>query len=231
MIDPDALRDFMHGFHGYGGYDAKYWFVGLEEGGASSVDDLAKRIAAWRRLGSAETEDLYEFHREIGFTGWFGASPKRQATWARLVQIVLMAEGRRCEAQDIVRYQADNLGRVDGETLLSEALPLPAKNLTTWYAEAVDLPELRSRREYTRVTRPPRIAHLKQRISEKQPRSVIFYGAQRSWPSLLGLDFERCGTYDRTRLGSTLLLTMKHPTAWGARADDFAEVARAVAGT
>lgn len=228
MINPDALRAFMQGFYGYGSYDAKYWFVGLEEGGASSVVDLAKRIAAWRRLGSAETEDLYEFHREIGFTGWFGASPKRQATWARLVQIVLMAEGRRCDAQDIVRYQADHLGRADGETLLSEALPLPAKNVTTWYADGLGLPELRSRREYTRVIRSPRIAHLKQRISEKQPRAVIFYGAERSWPSLLGLDFERCGDYGRARLRSTLLLTMKHPTAWGARAEDFAEVAREV---
>jgi hypothetical protein len=127
MIDPEELRAFMHSFYGYGNYDARYWFIGLEEGGVSSADDLTKRIAAWRRHDSAETQDLYEFHREIDFTGWFGERPKRQATWARLVQIVLMAEGRRCEAEDIVRYQADHLGRVDGETLLSEALPLPGE--------------------------------------------------------------------------------------------------------
>jgi hypothetical protein len=229
MIDPGALRGFMHGFYGYGGYDAKYWFIGLEEGGVSSLDDLAARIAAWRRLGSRETEDLYEFHREIKFEGWFGANAKRQRTWGRLIQIVLTAEGRPCGPQDIMRYQANRLGRKGGETLLSEALPLPAKNLTTWYADAAGLPELRSREEYTRVVRPDRVAHLKRRISENQPRVVIFYGAQRLWPPLLGLNFERCGGYDRTRFNSTLLLTMKHPVAWGARAEDFAEVARAVA--
>jgi len=116
MIDPARLRAFMHGFYGYGCYDAKYWFIGQEEGGASSVSALAARVDAWHERGAREIEDLQAFHAELRSTRWFGAKAKRQATWARLIQIVLMAEGRPCTNLDVLRYQSSDLGRPNGET-------------------------------------------------------------------------------------------------------------------
>jgi hypothetical protein len=88
MIDPDHVRAYMHGFYGYGSYAAKYWFIGLEEGGATSVSDLKKRIDVWRTLGGLEIEDLHAFHEALGSAPWFGATAKRQATWERLIQIL-----------------------------------------------------------------------------------------------------------------------------------------------
>src|SRR5438874_12056489 len=55
---------------GHRRYEADYWFIGLEEGGASSIGDLAKRIEVWRQLGSREIEDVYAFHDALGFTDW-----------------------------------------------------------------------------------------------------------------------------------------------------------------
>ena len=68
MIEPGDLRAFMRGFYGYGRYEANYWFIGLEEGGASSISDLAKRLETWRLLGSHEIEDLSAFHLALGST-------------------------------------------------------------------------------------------------------------------------------------------------------------------
>ena len=228
MIDTDDIRAFMGGFYGYGRYETNYWFVGLEEGGARTINDLSKRVDVWRRLGSHEVADLYEFHEELGPNPWFGAKPRRQSTWARLIQIVLTAEGRSATNDDILQYQTTRLGRSDGETLLTELMPLPAKNLSTWYAHGLNIPELRSRTEYTARVRPRRIAHLKKRIAEHQPRVVVFYGARRWWPDFLGIPFLSGRSCDHAFLGQTLLLTMKPPTAYGARREDFDEVARSM---
>jgi hypothetical protein len=53
MIDTEDLRAFIQGFFGYGSYGARYWFIGLEECGASSIKELHDRIQAWRSLGSS----------------------------------------------------------------------------------------------------------------------------------------------------------------------------------
>jgi|SRR6185436_13412258 len=89
MIDPDRVLAYMHGFYGYGTYAAKYWFIGLEEGGATSGSDLTRRIDVWHTLGGLEIEDLYAFHEALGSVSWFGATAKRQATWARLVRAAI----------------------------------------------------------------------------------------------------------------------------------------------
>ena len=228
MIDPDDLRAFMRGFYGYGSYQARYWFIGQEEGGASSVTELTRRVDLWSARGRCEVDDLHAFLQGLKFTKWIDAPPKRQVTWARLVQILLTAEGRPCAKEDMLRYQAEELGRSHGETLIAELMPLPARNLRTWYGNELNLPELRSRREYMTAVRPHRIAHLKEKISEYQPEIVIFYGARRWWPGLLGIEFEHDMSCDYSRLGRTRLLTMKHPAAFGARREDFDEVARAI---
>jgi hypothetical protein len=229
MIAPENLRAFMRGFYGYGSYGAKYWFIGPEEGGQSSVGDLARRIDVWCARGEHEIEDSLAFHEALNHTRWFGEAPKRQATWARLSQILLTAEGRPCANRDILEYQGTRLGRWGGDTLVAELMPLPAKNTTTWYASGLNMPELISRKDYQAVIRPRRIAHLKQRILEHQPHVVIFYGARHLIPGLLGIDFEPQKASDAGWLGRTRLLAMKHPTAFGARREDFDEVARSIA--
>ena len=228
MIDPEHVRAYMRGFYGYGSYSARYWFIGLEEGGASSVSDLKGRIDVWRALGEHEVEDLSAFHQAMGSGSWFGATPKRQATWARLIQILLAAEGRPSSSEDILQYQSTRLGRSNGESLLAELMPLPAKNLNTWYASELNLPELRSRSDYRKAIAPGRIAHLKEKIVQHQPHAVIFYGARRGWPQLLDIDFEPGNACDRGRLGPTRLLAMKHPAAYGVRREEWESVARSI---
>jgi hypothetical protein len=121
------------------------------------------------------------------------------------------------------------LGRSNGETLLAELMPLPAKNITTWYANDLNILELRSRREYREALAPARIAHLKGKILQHQPHVAIFYGARRAWPRLLDINFRAGDACDCSRLGGTLLLTMKHPAAHGVRREEWEAVAHSIA--
>jgi hypothetical protein len=44
VLEPELLQDFICGFYGYGNLGAKYWFIGLEEGGGTSIDEIQHRL-------------------------------------------------------------------------------------------------------------------------------------------------------------------------------------------
>jgi hypothetical protein len=43
------LSDFIHGFWGCGNPEGDYWFVGMEEGGSDSFEEIHARITQWDR--------------------------------------------------------------------------------------------------------------------------------------------------------------------------------------
>jgi hypothetical protein len=94
MLDSDILDDFMRRFYGYGNLAAKHWFIGLEEGGANSTEELHIRMEAWNELGRPQLADLNEFHSQARVARWSGNRPPLQATWKQLIRIVLASQGR-----------------------------------------------------------------------------------------------------------------------------------------
>ena len=78
-LSQDALA-MARGWFGYGSWDAKYWFVGMEPGG----DDLDVSVRMWRALGSTELVDIAA-HHEPGSYDWFSATSKTQQTWRALI--------------------------------------------------------------------------------------------------------------------------------------------------
>jgi hypothetical protein len=67
-LDDTLLEAFMTGFYGYGTWAAKYWFVGLEEGGGQTCDEIARRIETWKKRKRPEIDDIREFHHEACLT-------------------------------------------------------------------------------------------------------------------------------------------------------------------
>ena len=61
MLDDALVTSFMSGFYGYGSYSADYWFVGMEEGGAGSAEEIVAHLEHWERRGRSELEDLRDF--------------------------------------------------------------------------------------------------------------------------------------------------------------------------
>jgi len=170
---------FIERFFGYGTWSAPVWFIGMEEGGGSSLAEVETRIGTWQARGANELEDLAEFHRAIGVTRHFGERPALQSTWAKLIRVLF---GLRGESADTERVRRQ-LGRQGSETALVELLPLPSPSTSHWlYRDISDISYLASRESYREHVAPLRVRRLRERIAQHRPQVVIFYGlAYRDW--------------------------------------------------
>jgi hypothetical protein len=213
-LDDTVLEAYIERFYGHGRYGAEYWFVGMEFGGGGSENEIVSRIQGWQARGGKELEDL-------GGPPWFRPPFPLQSTWAKLIRVLLSAEGSPPTKEEVRAYQKDELGRVGGRDCIVELLPLPSPGLNQWrfYPEHSQLPYLRDRATYTSHIGPGRAAHLRARIEKHGPPAVIFYGAGYAhwWREIAGIDFQSAdvGKVRVARNGPTLFVVMQHPTARG----------------
>ena len=152
-------------FEGYGTKSAPFWFLGMEEGGGSS-DELLVRA---RTYGSVE--DLYSALNKIGREKILQS---HVPTWRVISKLVMAMQGV-ADWQETFsgrEYQAHRLGRSDGETFLTELMPLPCKDINDWPYETL----FSTKAEYIAMIRPQRIRWLREEISTAKPRFVICYG-------------------------------------------------------
>ncbi|MDQ5824967.1 MAG: hypothetical protein M3441_12290 [Chloroflexota bacterium] len=223
-LDPAVLESYICGFYGHGSYDANYWFIGMEFGGGGSLEEIVSRVQGWHARGGAELEDLGPNGAGAG-SRWFRPPYPLQKTWARLIRVMLVAEGRSVDNESIRNYQREWLGREGGLDCLLELLPLPSPGLGHWKfypafaAKYPQLSYLRDRDTYTSHVAPMRLAHLKARIEKHKPRAVVFYGSgYRHWWHRIAAAQLGPSTTDKVwtaRSTSTLFVIMQHPAARG----------------
>jgi hypothetical protein len=174
VLNSELLERFIRTFLGYGNADAPYWYLGMEEGGDSTAASLKRHLELWRERGSSTLEDLRDYHLSTGRNEFFCPPTKLQTTWKQLIRITFGAEDRRCDLEAMREYQAQRLGRLDGETALLELYPLPAKGLFHWpYSTMSDLPLLRDRDTYLKEVGPMRIRLIQELIDQRQPQFVV----------------------------------------------------------
>lgn len=226
IFPPDLLEPYIRSFYGYGSLKSNLWFVGLEEGGGQCRKEILRRLRRWEDLGKNETEDIAEFHAALEGANWFEPGSKIQSTWRQLIRAFLMAKtGRPPSDRQILTYQTDRLGRTaKRETALLELMPLPSRSVRSWIYSEADLPELRSRKTYVGSFRELRVERLRSMIKKEKPNCVVFYGARRSWPALLGVDVHSEGHFDVARTHETLLTFIAHPMSFGARTEHFLHI-------
>ena len=173
------LGAFIKGFFGYGDLNAQIWFIGMEEGGGNTFDEIVKRLSIWTHSGSPKTVALYDFHRKLGLSHYFesSTSPKLQPTWNKLIRYQLSYEGASVTTESVRAFQVNRLGRFQSKTCLLELLPLPSPSINTWvYKDFSNLPEIKSRTEYRNRITPIRIRAIRKLIDAQKPKRVIFYG-------------------------------------------------------
>ncbi|MDQ3705444.1 MAG: hypothetical protein M3437_09535 [Chloroflexota bacterium] len=237
-LDPEVLESYIKEFYGHGSYEAKYWFIGMEFGGGGSFEEIVSRIEGWHRRGGKGLEDLGPQGVGTG-SRWFLPPYPLQPTWAKLVRIMMSAEGQPTESGSLRAYQKDRLGREGGLDCIVELLPLPSPGLGHWkFYPAIaerhpQLAYLKDRATYTSHVAPMRIAHLQTRIEQHQPRAVVFYGSgyRHWWRQIAGEQFEpsSLNKVQVARKGHTLFVVMQHPTAHGVTKDYFDAVGRLIA--
>ena len=233
MLNDQLLEAFMNGFYGFGNYQAQYWFVGMEEGGGNTLDAISRQLDIWDGWGRKELIDVAEYAREMNITRWYGERPKLQPTWKHLIRIFLTAEGKSVDAETMRQYQKNLWGTEEGNTCLLELLPLPAPSISSWlYGEISTLPYLASRKTYREYVMPLRIAHLKNRIMQYQPKAVVLYGSgyDNYWKAIAGIE-----SWEKSSEGvsfavnnSTIFIPSKHPVAHGATNEYFYSIGKLI---
>jgi hypothetical protein len=236
MFDDQLLEEFVHGFYGHGNLESKYWFIGMEHGGGDSFENVQRRVQMWAELGKGPANDLAVYCRGIGESYYFRQPVKNQATWNKLIRLLLSAKGDDYGTLAKVKaYQAEHLGRSNGETCLLELLPVASRSTNHWLCgDHSRLPYLKSREAYRSHLMPLRARRLKQMIAGYKPRLVHFYGTtyKEWWHKIAGVPFERRKADSRafyySRRGDTLFLITEHSTAHGVTIEYFHDIGRFV---
>jgi hypothetical protein len=234
MFNNQLLEAYIGGFYGYGSYGAEFWFIGMEEGGGGSREQIGRRLDAWDTRGRKELDDVVEYHREVGYnTKRFDERPKLGKTWSKLIRVLLSSRGYDPSQEQVRDYQKNRLARKNSDSCLVELLPLPSPGTNLWlyYGEST-LPFLKDRKTYKEHVRPLRVAHLRRRIEEHQPRVVVFYSLTylRYWEEVAGMNLHPAQP-DGTRVGTagrTIFVVTRHPVARGVTNEYFHAVGRMI---
>ncbi len=186
MLSSQLLTEYQDKFFGFGNWQAKIWFIGIEEAGGRKELDVQQRLAAWHQSGKLDLADAPSFYPQSGNDLWHGPEAKLQETWKQLIRLLLVARGRIDSDQAILDYQRSNWGRADGRECLVELLPLPSPSSTAWnYHRWSDLPWLETRLDYQNYMVLNRAHFLQQKIDLHKPPVVVFYAS--TWHRLWGL--------------------------------------------
>ncbi|WP_066376885.1 hypothetical protein [Anabaena sp. CA = ATCC 33047] len=237
LLNDDLFRERIEKFYGYGNYQGKCWFIGMEEAGGD-CRDINLRIKIWEDRGKKEIDDVAEYHIDMGWAAGFKPGAAIQPTWKGLIRILLSAEGREnITVEDVRKYQISELGRKDKDTCLLELLPLPSPSLNDWiYGKHSKLPFLSDRQTYENYCLEKRIKDISQKIIKHQPKVVVFYGKlyEYSWRKITKIitDIEFLQTSEGfliARNSPTVFVIAKHPVAFGATNEYFHNIGRAIA--
>ena len=180
MLNERLLKTFMNGFYGYGEPKANLWFVGMEEGGGKTEDEIELHLRTWDQRGRNVVEDLRDFQlAKSPDNPLFSDVPKPQRTWKRLCLIELALRGDEGPLSDALQHQANSLGRQAGGNMLLELLPLPkpSRDPEDWkYGTWTTISWLRQHDSYEKRVSAGRIKAIKALLDEHRPRVIVFYG-------------------------------------------------------
>ena len=177
-FDTELLEAFTLSFLGYGNPHASLWFVGMEEGGGKTQEEIQARLSAWDNRGQRQIEDMRAFcqaTRHPALLPYSGSAAPYNRTWCGLIQELHQQLNRPLDSA--VAFQRTNWLTTDGDTCLLNLMPLPSPNVETWnYNQWSDLPSLQNRDIYLEALIPKRIAALRAAIQTFAPQTVICVG-------------------------------------------------------
>ncbi len=215
--------DHLLAFVGYGTPDADVWFLGMEEAGGGE-DNIRTR------LEFQTVEDNAEAHKMLEITKHHWGRRVIQRTWRAMCYIMLRLENQEPSTENIRRYQAEQLGRSQGNTLLTELMPIPKPSVGSWgYEELIS--QFSSREDYYQQIRPRRVQLLRQLVAQHNPQVIIAYG-KAFWPDYKGIfsdmTFRTNDQFEVASQDGLLVILTAHFTArtMNGKLDDLVNIVR-----
>jgi hypothetical protein len=204
---------------------AKYWLIGMEEGGTDQFEKVYKDITEWKENGSKEFRDILDGSDENNCSSdvkkYFFDNPVLiQPVWNKLIRLLLSISHEIKNTEEIREFQKHNLGKKDGDNSLIEFFPLPNVNIADWiYEGKISHKFLNNRKELIREMAPVRIERIRDKIKIYKPKVVVFYsttpGYLKFWKLIIGSETK----YDPGKKYSILIkdgviyAIIPHPTS------------------
>ncbi len=212
----------LNAFVGYGNPSGRYWFVGMEEG-LERGGDLAREIrirATWNAV-----EDVHRTRASLGL-GMRGRHP----AWRSMSRIALKLDGRVdwSETAAVRDYKETRLARADGDTFLTEVMPLPSTTVGEWpYVAPYD-----TREEYYEKVRPGRMALIRDFVSRYRPSYILCHG-KTNWEfhkQLFPGDYIPllAGFMEAAHIGQSDVVLLPSFSAWDMRISRLGEIVDAL---
>jgi hypothetical protein len=195
LIKEEALRHWIDNFYGYGSWHARFWFIGYEEGGGETPEEVADKLNYFYKT-HAQTDgglcDIREFYKHVAvrrdgpkansfnnlYEYRFDKNAIQHGIWKNLIAFVHGYE--QTNVPNLLAYQQHQFL---SSTAYNEALiplyPLPGPNSHAWYYSWLDLPQLgflKSRTLYQEHVYQRRMHTILSNISTHKPELVLMYG-------------------------------------------------------
>lgn len=196
MLKPQLLQHWIDHFYGYGSWQAKFWFIGFEEGGGEVPEEVADKLNYFQtnHPGShAALCDIRELYKQVTVR-WdgpkastyetlydyrFGNSATLHGLWKNLVAFT---HGYNLsQVPDLLAYQQHHFLSGSSNEALIQLYPLPSPHNHAWYYSWLDLPGLafiRNRAVYQEHLYPQRISTILSNIKTYNPEVVLMYGME-----------------------------------------------------
>lgn len=193
MIDSKKIEKYCNNFYGYGNWESPIWFIGIEENGGYTEEEVKKRIDSWLRF-KTPLIDNKEHHLSLenkGMTKLF-TEGICQPTWWKLIRLKLKYENEVISEKRIRDIQKNEWGQLKSNTLLIEMFPLPSPSIKHWeYKKWSELKFLKTREGYFQFMVNRRADFIKNKIKEFKPKAVIFYANKliKHWNLIIEDDF------------------------------------------
>lgn len=197
LIKEEALRHWIDNFYGYGSWHAGFWFIGHEEGGGETPDEVADRLNYFHEANAQSDGglcDIRELYKHIAFRSdgpkanlfnnlyeyRFGRQAIQDGVWKNLISFV---HGyKQLKVPDPLAYQQHHFlsSSAQNEALI-DLYPLPGPYSHAWYYSWLELPQLsfiKSRTLYQEHVYERRMHTILSNISMHKPEVVLMYGME-----------------------------------------------------
>ena len=218
-MNKDIIEKRIHNFLGYGNLNSSFWFFGMEEGFDGNLKQLEKRFI---NTNHKHTFDSYEDMKDVkDHIKWFSTNPPLQPTMSKLIRLYLSYKNNVApEPNEIRNYQEKVFGRMNGDTLSLNLMPLPCKSVEKkdWFYDKFGIEYLSSRSKYLKEIMPIRVNLYKNIIKQYKPKVIVFYSTSylKQWKEIIDTDLTKVNEgFYYAKKNNTNYFVIRHPAYRG----------------
>lgn len=197
LIKEEALQHWIEHFYGYGSWQAKIWFVGYEESGGDTPEEVAEKLNYFYDAHSSSIQptlcNIRELYQQVSarldgpraelfsslFDYRFGKQAIQHGVWKNLIAFVHGYGNNKLP--DLLTYQKKSFALPSSKEAWIQFFPLPSPHNHAWYYSWLDMPKfsfLKSRAQYQEQLYSKRIQTILQNIIAHKPEVVLMYGME-----------------------------------------------------